>query len=136
MEGKRFKLERSVETPGWWVLTDMVNLVVVRFEEHKFFGTQKVSVLDDSKFTWVDGRSKELGQVMTDMKEYMDDYWYSIANPTPEFEIRLEEGTDKYYLIRHHNPRFTIELHDECYFEQFSYALEKAAEFIRKKYDK
>lgn len=37
----RFKLEKSKEQPGWWVLTDTENLVVIKFEEHKYNETQK-----------------------------------------------------------------------------------------------
>ena len=35
------------ETPGWWVLTDTVNKVVIRFEQHKFNATQQVTMLED-----------------------------------------------------------------------------------------
>lgn len=44
----RYKLTES-ETPGWWVVTDVENLVVLRFKEHEFNETQKVSILDESR---------------------------------------------------------------------------------------
>ena len=39
------------ETPGWWVLTDTENRIVVRFEEHKFNDTQEVTMLEDCTLT-------------------------------------------------------------------------------------
>ena len=45
MDGMRFKLERSKERPGWWVYTDTVNEIVIRFKEHDFNGTQEVTHL-------------------------------------------------------------------------------------------
>ena len=35
----RFRLEQSTEQPGWLVLTDTENLVVIRFQEHQFNDT-------------------------------------------------------------------------------------------------
>ena len=42
----RFRLEKSKLTEGWWVLTDMVNLVVITFEEGRFNETQKITKLE------------------------------------------------------------------------------------------
>lgn len=44
----KYRLNES-ETPGWWVLTDIENMVVIRFREHEFNETQKVSLLDESR---------------------------------------------------------------------------------------
>ena len=44
-EAMRFKLEQSKERPGWWVYTDTVNEIVMRFKEHDFNGTQEVTHL-------------------------------------------------------------------------------------------
>lgn len=42
---ERFRLEKSKLTEGWWVLTDMVNFVVITFEEGRFNETQKITKL-------------------------------------------------------------------------------------------
>ena len=42
----KYKLEKS-ETPGWFVVTDTENLVVIRFKEHEFNETQKVTLIDE-----------------------------------------------------------------------------------------
>ena len=39
------------ETPGWWVLTDKDNGIVIRFEEHKFNDTQQVTMLEECTLT-------------------------------------------------------------------------------------
>lgn len=40
-------LQRSVKRPGWWVVADRDNLIVVLFEEHKYAETKEVVFLID-----------------------------------------------------------------------------------------
>lgn len=40
-------LKRSVERPGWWILADRDNLIVVRFEEKRYSETKEVVYLFD-----------------------------------------------------------------------------------------
>lgn len=40
-----YVLQKSDERPGWWVLTDRENMIVVRFKEHRFNDTQEVTHL-------------------------------------------------------------------------------------------
>ena len=47
----RYLLERSQENPDWWVLTDTENLIVCKFKEHLFNETQRITILEESKFT-------------------------------------------------------------------------------------
>ena len=47
MKIERYRVERSKESPGWWVVTDLESMIVVRFEEKKFNDTQQVSTLGD-----------------------------------------------------------------------------------------
>jgi hypothetical protein len=44
---ERFKLEKSELMPNGWVCTDTVNMIVCRFEEHRFNETQKITLLND-----------------------------------------------------------------------------------------
>jgi len=44
---ERFILQAST-TKRWWVATDTENGIVIRFEDHKFNDTQKVTLLDDA----------------------------------------------------------------------------------------
>ena len=46
---ERFIIQKS-ERKGWWVCTDTDNLIVCRFEAHKFNDTQDFTVLEDSRF--------------------------------------------------------------------------------------
>lgn len=43
----RYILQASNDTPGWWVVTDTENKVVVKFKDHEFNDTQKVTLLED-----------------------------------------------------------------------------------------
>ena len=43
----RFRMEPSQKKAGWWVVTDLDNLVVITFEAHRFHETQHITPLDD-----------------------------------------------------------------------------------------
>lgn len=40
-------LQRSVKRPGWWVVADRDNLIVIFFEEHRYNETKEVVFLVD-----------------------------------------------------------------------------------------
>lgn len=129
----RFKLEKSKEQPGWWVLTDTKNLVVIKFEEHKYNETQKVYLLKESEMISSPDIETKLARIMREMGEYMSTHWYSIAMPTPVYELRQDDETDRLLLLRNKHPRFTLEVEDGCTHKQLADALRKASEFLRKK---
>lgn len=129
----RFKLEKSKEQPGWWVLTDTKNLVVMKFEEHKYNETQKVYLLKESEMISSPDIETKLARIMREMGEYMYTHWYSIAMPTPVYELQQDEETDRLLLLRNKHPRFTLEVEDGCTHKQLADALRKASEFLRKK---
>lgn len=129
---KRFKLEKSRELPDWWVLTDTENLIVCKFKEHEYNETQRVSVIEDSKFANNPNCANELAHIMSEMGDYMFSHWYSIALPTPVFEFRQDDDNDRMLLIRNKFPKFTIEIQDDCDLKQLSDALKSAGEFVIK----
>lgn len=129
----RFKLEKSKEQPGWWVLTDTKNLVVIKFEEHKYNETQKVYLLKESEMISSPDIEAKLARIMREIGEYMYTHWYSIAMPTPVYELRQDDESDRLLLLRNKHPRFTLEVEDGCTHKQLADALRKASEFLRKK---
>lgn len=131
----RFRLEKSQDLPGWWVLTDTENLIVIRFKEHEFNETQKVTHLDDDKAVLERLGAQGIARVLREMGDYMFTHWYSIALPTPVFEFREDDENDRQLLIRSKFPKFTVELQDDCDLKQLSNALRKASEFVRKHYE-
>ena len=46
----KYTIQESKD-PGWWVVTDTENLVVLKFQEHQFNGTQKVTMLEDCQLS-------------------------------------------------------------------------------------
>lgn len=128
----RFKLERSQDLPEWWVLADTENLIVCRFKEHEFNDTQKVIILEDSKFAHTSNCANEIAHIMSEMGDYMFSHWYSIALPTPVFEFRQDEESGRLLLIRNKFPKFTMEIQDDCDLKQLSDALRTGSEFISK----
>ena len=131
----RFKLEKSKDLPGWWVLTDTENLIVCKFEEHDYNDTQRISVLEDSKFIGDPDCANKLTSIMAEMGDYMFSHWYSIAFPVPMFEFREDDENDRLLLIRNKFPKFTIEIQDDCNLKQLSDALKAGSEFV-KRYDR
>lgn len=128
----RFKLEKSKEKEGWWVLTDTENLVVIKFKEHEFNESQKVSFLDDDKLVIERLGAQGMARVLREMGDYMFRCWYSIALPTPVFEFREDEENNRFLLIRNGSPRFVVDIQDECNIQQLSKALIDAGNFASK----
>lgn len=130
----RFKLEPSQEKEGWWVLTDTENLVVIRFEQHKFNETQKVSVLEEEDFMSLPGSpAVRMATVMREMGDWMYRHHYSIALPVPVYEWKECEDSGDMFLLRNKYPRMSIKIEeDETSIQDVADALRKAAEFVLK----
>lgn len=134
MRMKRFELKKSDSLAGWWVLTDTVNLVVIKFKEHEFNETQKITLLDEEKFKNMPDVAQKIATITREMGEYMFNHWYSIAMPTPVFEVRDDEERQTTFLLRNKYPRFKIEIQDECLANELGAAIKKAGEFLIKNY--
>lgn len=79
----RFKLERSQELPGWWVLVDMENSVVVKFKECDFNKSQKITFLDDDETAISRLGVMGLARVVREMGDYLSENYYGIMmSPT------------------------------------------------------
>ena len=128
----RFRLEKSQDLPGWWVLTDTENLVVIKFKEHEFNETQKITHIDNDQDVIRRLGAQGIARVLREMGDYMFSHWYSIALPTPVFELREDDENDRMLLIRNKFPKLTIEINDTCDLKQLSDALKAAGEFVTK----
>lgn len=129
---KRFRLEKSQDLPGWWVLADTENLVVLKFKEHEFNESQQVTFIDEDKSVIEKLGAQGIAEVLREMGDYMFTHWYSIALPTPVFEFRQDDENDRMLLIRNKFPKFTLEIQDDCDLKQLSDALKAAGEFVMK----
>ena len=129
---RRFILEKSQDLPGWWVLTDAENLVVLKFKEHEFNESQQVTFLDEDKSVIERLGAQGIAEVLREMGDYMFTHWYSIALPTTVFEFRQDDENDRMLLIRNKFPKFTLEIQDDCDLKQLSDALKTAGEFVIK----
>jgi hypothetical protein len=61
----KYTIQESKE-PGWWVVTDTENLVVLKFQEHKFNETQMVTMLEDCQLS-----ALQLARVMREMADWV-----------------------------------------------------------------
>lgn len=62
----RFILQKSTR-PGWWVLTDTSNGIVVRFEQGRFNESQKITWLNDEPVS----DYMQIARIMREIGEYM-----------------------------------------------------------------
>lgn len=72
---KRFILQKSKEKENWWVFTDTLHEIVIKFEEGKFNSTQKVTTLNDIDNPDV----MQLARVMGEMGEWLANNHRDIA---------------------------------------------------------
>ena len=61
----RYVIKESKE-PDWWVVTDTENLVVLKFQEHKFNETQMVTMLEDCQLS-----ALQLARIMREMGDWL-----------------------------------------------------------------
>lgn len=128
---RRFRLEKSKEQDGWYVLTDTENMIVYKFQEHRFNETQRVTFLDETIHNRREAH--EIARMLRESGDYLFSHWYSIAMPTPVFEFRQDDENDRLLILRNKFPRLEIEIKDKCDMKQLSDALKKAGELLRKK---
>lgn len=129
---KRYILQPSQDLPNWWVLTDIIEGVVIRFEEHRFDETQRVTLLDESHLQHDPDCANKVAHMMTEMGKWMYRCHYSIAMPTPVYELQEDEDAGKLYIIRHKPPRLRIEILDDTDRDHLASALRKCAEWLIK----
>lgn len=127
----RFKLERSNDLSGWWVITDIENLIIVRFKECAFNETQKVTPLDDDRETLAKvGGASGLARVMSEIGGYVARYHGDIAfKQTYGFIYDAEE---RLYLYRRKPPVWRIAIDDGTDIQALGISLRKASEWINK----
>ena len=78
-----FKLQRSQEKQGWWVLTDTNKGIVILFEEGKFNSTQKITYLND-----IEINPTAIAKDLRIMADWLAQNYYhlAVANPQPTFD--------------------------------------------------
>ena len=129
---QRYILQQSRDLPNWWVLTDIIEGVVIRFEEHKFNETQRVTILDESNLQHDPDAANKVAHIVQEMGKWLYRCHYSIAMPTPVYELQEDEDADKLYIIRHKPPRLRIEILDDVDNAHLASALRKCAEWLTK----
>lgn len=123
----KYILEKSKDLPGWWVFTDIENLVVVKFEDGKFNETQQVSFLDDDAAQL--GASR-LARIMREIGDYIVRYHSDIAFSRPYGLIYDIE--DNLYMYCRKAPVWRIKVPDGTNLHALAASLSKAAEWLRK----
>ena len=129
---KRFVLRESQDLPGWWVLTDTENEIVVKFKDKDFNGTQKVTPLNDDNVTLAKvGGVSGYARVMREIGEYMVQYHGDIAFQQP-YGWKYSEDGEELLLYRNKSPKWELHILSESNKETLANSLRKAVEFLRK----
>lgn len=129
---KRFILQESQDLPGWWVLTDIDNEIVVKFKDKDFNGTQKVTPLNDDSVTLAKvGGVSGYARVMREIGEYMVQYHGDIAFQQP-YGWKYSEDGEELLLYRNKSPKWELHLLTDTNMETLASSLRKAAEFLIK----
>lgn len=129
---KRFIIQESQDLPGWWVLTDTENEIVVKFKDKDFNGTQKVTPLNDDNVTLEKvGGAQGLARVMVEIGDYMARHHGDIAFKQPYGWKYSEDGEDL-ILYRNKYPKWELRLLSDTNREALATSLRKASEYLRK----
>lgn len=132
---KRYILQKSQGLPQWWVLTDIIEGVVIRFEEHRFNETQRISILDESDLQHAPDAANKIAHILQEMGDWMYRCHYSTAMPTPVYELQEDEDADRLYILRNKPPRLRIEIRDDADKTQLAAALRKCSEWLTKRFE-
>ena len=126
----KYKLERSQTKNDGWVLTDVENLIVIEFIEHKFNETQMITPLDDESLL-KRYSPNQIASILKDMGNYMTKYHGNIAF-AEKYGWRLDED-DNIYFCRFVEPRFSIKIEDKQDKATLIASLKKAVEWLNKR---
>lgn len=77
---ERFVLQPSQE-PGFWVATDTEHLIVIKFQEHRFNETQKITLLNGDKFA-SDEEALRVATYLRELADWLRDNHYNVAMPS------------------------------------------------------
>lgn len=129
---KRFILQESQDLPGWWVLTDTENEVVVKFKDKDFNGTQKVTPLNDDSVTLDKvGGVQGYARVMREIGEYMVQYHGDIAFKQP-YGWKYSEDDEELIFYRNKSPKWELRVLSNTDKETLASSLRKASEYLKK----
>ena len=129
---KRFIIQESQDLPGWWVLTDTENEIVVKFKDKDFNGTQKVTPLnDDSVILAKAGGAQGFARVMREIGDYVARHHGDIAFRQP-YGWKYGKDDEELILYRNKSPKWELRLLSNTDKEALAASLRKAAEYLRK----
>lgn len=130
---KRFIIQESQDLPGWWVLTDIENQIVVKFKDKDFNGTQKVTPLnDDSVILAKAGGAQGFARVMREIGDYVARHHGDIAFKQP-YGWKYSEDDEELIFYRNKSPKWELRILSDTDKETLATSLRKAAEYLTKR---
>ena len=127
----KYKLEKSTQQPGYWVLTDTENLVVIVFEEHKFNETQKITLLEESELIKEPDCANKIAKIVREMGDYLAKHHGGVAFKIV-YGLEYSEDNSSLFLCRYHTPKWRLEILENTDKNKLATSLKKAAEWLTK----
>lgn len=131
----KYQLEPSTQRPGYWVLADTENEIVILFEEHNFNETQEITLLDEKKLFGSCGDEEPatfIARLLREMSEWAAQRHPDIVFPLSTFMVgKNDDG--QITIIRTKYPRFSMTVEDSCDAHELAKAANKLSEYLRKR---
>lgn len=135
----RFLLEKSKVDQGWHVLTDLENLVVIKFKDGDYLNTKNITCLGDKI---EDERMKE---ILSDAENYMalfkpmeglsENYGMAFTENFNFSDSYSEENELIFYCKEPVKIKVTVCARDFSSYENFIESLENIIKYIKSKRD-
>lgn len=134
----RYLLEKSKVDQGWYVLTDLRNLVVIKFKDGEFIKTKNATCLGDKI------EPEKMKEILSDAENYMalfkpmeglsENYGMAFTENF-NFSDSQEENELIFYCKEPVKIKVTVCARDFSYEEKFIESLENIIKYIKSKRD-
>lgn len=95
------------EGDGWYIASDLDNLVSVRFKKHAYRHTGKVRIDPNSiLYSNAELRQRDLPEILRNLSKWTHDHYHYLAMPKKKYKLYLDGQTMK--IERLTEPHFTL----------------------------
>lgn len=135
----RYLLEKSKIDKGWYVLTDLKNLVVIKFKEGDFLKTRNVTCLgnkiEDEKMKDILSDAENYVALFKPMEGLSENYGMAFTENFNFFDSYSEENELIFYCKEPVKIKVTVCARDFSSYENFIESLENIIKYIKSKRD-
>lgn len=135
----RYLIEKSKINQGWYVLTDLKNLVVIKFKEGEFLKTRNVTCLgnkiEDEKMKDILSDAENYVALFKPMEGLSENYGMAFTENFNFSDSYSEENELIFYCKEPVKVKVTVCARDFSSYENFIESLENIIKYIKSKRD-